>query len=78
MTVIKQQKSLLFGPECLPSKYYIELIRILNLTIISASHGSLWYLLCRFISYFNFQRLINNHVLFESDHACYRYVDDTD
>jgi len=33
MTVIKQQKSLLFGPECLQSKYYIELISILNLTI---------------------------------------------
>jgi len=33
MTVIKQQKSLLFWPECLPSKYYIELIRVLKLTI---------------------------------------------
>jgi len=28
----RMQKSLLFGPECLPSKCYIELIRILNLT----------------------------------------------
>jgi len=33
MTDIKQQKSFLFGPECLPSKCYIELIRALNLTI---------------------------------------------
>jgi len=33
MTVMKQLKSLLFGPECLPSKYYIELIRVLSLTI---------------------------------------------
>jgi len=32
MTFIEQQKSLLFGPECLPSKYYIELTRVLNLT----------------------------------------------
>jgi len=31
---MKRQKSLLFWPECLPSKYYIELIRILNLMII--------------------------------------------
>jgi len=36
MTVIKQQNSLLLGPKCLPSKYYIELIRILNLTIAIA------------------------------------------
>jgi len=35
MTVTKQQKSLLFGPECLPSKCYIELIHVLNLTIIN-------------------------------------------
>jgi len=42
MTVIKQQKSLLLGPECLPSKYYTELIRILNLTITLVSQGSLW------------------------------------
>jgi len=27
MTVIKQQKSILFGPERLPSKYYIDLIQ---------------------------------------------------
>jgi len=33
MTVNKQQKSLLFGPEYLPTQYYIELIRVLNLTI---------------------------------------------
>jgi len=47
MTVIKQQQSLLFGPECLTSEYYIALIInycILNLTITSASQGSLWYL----------------------------------
>jgi len=43
MAVINQQKSLLFGPDCLPSKYYIELIRILNLTITSVSQGLLWY-----------------------------------
>jgi len=30
MTVKNQQKSFLFGPKCLPSKYYIELIHILN------------------------------------------------
>jgi len=33
MTLIKQQKSLLFGPECLSSKCYTELIGVLNLTI---------------------------------------------
>jgi len=33
MTVLKQQKSLLFGLEWLPSKCYIEVIRVLNLTI---------------------------------------------
>jgi len=32
MTDIKH-KLLLFGPECLPSKYYIDLIRVLNLTL---------------------------------------------
>jgi len=31
MTFIKQQQSLLFRPEYLPSKYYIELIRVLNI-----------------------------------------------
>jgi len=29
MTVIRQQKSLLLGPDCLPFKCYIELIRVL-------------------------------------------------
>jgi len=44
MTVIKQQESLLFELKCLPSKYYIELVRFLNLTIASASQpGSLCY-----------------------------------
>jgi len=37
MTVIKQQKSLLVGPKCLPSKYYIELIRINQSQSISQS-----------------------------------------
>jgi len=42
MTVIKQQESLLFGPECLPSKHYNEVIRILNLTIpLSDSNNTL-------------------------------------
>jgi len=31
MTVIKQQKSLLFRPECSPSKCCIELIRVRNI-----------------------------------------------
>jgi len=37
MTVNKQQKTLLFRPECLPSICYIEQIRVLNLTIASYS-----------------------------------------
>jgi len=59
MTVIKQQKSLLFVPECLPSKHYIELIRILNLTITPASQpGSLWYTYNNFVD--SFHILISN------------------
>jgi len=33
MTVKKHQQSLLFGPEYLPSKFYIDLMRVLKLKI---------------------------------------------
>jgi len=43
MTVIKQRKSLLFRPECLSSKCYIQLILELILLVVSCNYWCISY-----------------------------------